>query len=179
MMYSEDYDSYALSQPEIPELSTITISGKKYIANLIWTPSASAHEADVSRNELCYQLNSNNYCRYKPNKYLVQFGIVASGDNSCHGLPSLAANIKPLENNSFCGIWSTDECLWIILAFDDDQGVLVDAVFDSKEEARSELERAVLQHDYKNIYVPDDSWGCFNSDSAYPQLEELLKPKPR
>lgn len=178
-MYSEEFDSDALNQPDIAELSTITISGNKYIANLIWTPSASAHEADVSRNELCYQLNSNNYCRYKPNKHLVQFGVVASSDTSCHRLPSLAGNVKPLENNSFCGIWSTDERLWVILAFDNDKSVLVDAVFHSKEEASFELERSILQHDYKNIYVPDDSWVGYNSDIAYPKLDILLKSKPR
>ena len=178
-MYSGEFDSDTLNQPNIPELSTISISGEKYIANLVWTPSASAHEAEVSRNELCFQLNSGNYCRYKPNKYLIQFGVVAAGDNSCHGLPALAANIKSLEDASFCGIWTTDERLWVILAFDDDQGVLVDAVFDSKEEARLELERAIIQHDYKSIYVPDDSWVGFNSENPYPELADLLKAKSK
>lgn len=178
-MYSEEIDSVSMNQPDINELSTITISGKNYIANLVWTPSASAHEADVSKNELCYQLNSNNFCRYKPNKYLVQYGVVASSDISCHGLPALAANIKHLDTISFCGIWKTDEGLWVILAFDDDQGVLVDAVLDSKEEARAELERTIIQHDYQTVYVPDDSWGSFATDPTYPQLEALLKPKPK
>lgn len=156
----------------------IRVNGKYYAANLVWTAADQINAVKISKQELIFQLESDLLCKFSPSRGVVQFGIADANTVSAHNLPALAANIVHPNNSSFCGVWQTEENIWIVIGKHQQEGIIADHAFSNKEDAIREFNTTLVQCDWDSILVPDDSWGVLPSGDYY-DLEQLISKKIR
>lgn len=157
------------------ELSVISLAGRSYAANLVWTPTLPGPAAAQARKELCAQLNSKLWCAFTPCKGYRQYGVGDGGLEHRHGLRVLATNIRHPEGKSFCGVWLTEDMCWVVLAIEANRTVQSDKIFANETEAKIELITLLNQYEWEEIIVPEN-WEMQGKNSQL-TLEELLTVK--